>query len=135
MNNLKDSQDPKGPPGWTFHDIEVGPWSGGDSLDKPCRTKNWFGFSQNKNNGEASISTTLYGKGKAVLSFGNCWRNGNVAVYKNDDKLKSVGRNSEDIVEFEFKDRDVIKITETGYAVIQFNYIRFIWCSSGKKLF
>ena len=38
---------------------------------------------------------------------------------------------------FEFKNGDELKISESGhesYAVIQFNGLRFISCSSGKKL-
>ena len=42
----------------------------------------WFGGDGGVTDREASISTTLNGIGKAILSFGNCWKNGIVTVYK-----------------------------------------------------
>ena len=127
VNNLKGSKS-KTVDGWTFHDIEVGPWNGGDFGD--CRSKSsWFGYSYLKND-DSSISTTLNGKGKAILKFGNCWKNGIVIVYKNDVELKSVGAKSEDNVEFDFEDGDVLKITEKGNGIIQFNDLKFLECGA-----
>ena len=131
VNNLKGSQSVV-VSGWTF-DIETGPWNGGDFGD--CKSKSWFGFSYLKNDGVASISTILHGTGKAILGFGNCWKNGNVTLYQNGVELKTVGKNTDAQVEFTFKDGDEIKITEKGYAILYFEEIHFIECSSGKKLF
>ena len=87
-----------------------------------------------------TISTTLHGTGKAILHFGNCWENGIVSVYKKEKgsgsdfiKLNSTNGPGVTEVQFEFKDGDVLKITEHGDAIIQFNEIKFEWCSKGKK--
>ena len=74
---------------------------------------------------EGSISTTLHRKGKAILDFGNCWSEGSVAAYKNGVELLSVGVKSEDQVEFEFEDGDVLNITEY-YGIIQFNSLKIV---------
>ena len=81
----------------------------------------------------------MHGTGKAILHFGNCWENGVVTVYKKEsnsgDFIKIASIDSPDVAEvkFEFKDGDVLKITEQGNAIIQFNEIKFEWCSKGNK--
>ena len=55
-------------------------------------------------------------------------------------KLKEVALNwsphpVQDEVEFQFEDGDELKISESGYGVIQFNGIKFLQCSTGKKKF
>ena len=62
------------------------------------------------------------------MDFGNCWSGGNVDAYKNDVELLSVGAKSEDQVEFEFEDGDVLKIIEHNTAIIQFNNLRIVGC-------
>ena len=69
---------------------------------------------------------TLHRKGKAILDFGDCWSGGNVDAYKNDVELLSVGAKSEDQVEFEFEDGDVLKIIEHNTAIIQFNSLNIV---------
>ena len=82
----------------------------------------------------------MHGTGQAILHFGNCWENGVVTVYKKEsnsgDFIKIASIDSPDVAEvkFEFKDGDVLKITEQGNAIIQFNEIKFEWCSKGKTL-
>ena len=115
--------------GWTFNDVKKGPWN---QKPKECAKASWFGWDYP---GAASISTTLHGKGKAILEFGNCHGRGDVTVYKNDVEISSVGANKEDIVDFEFSDGDVLKITEHNTAIIQFNNLEIIGCSSGMKIF
>ena len=82
----------------------------------------------------ASISTTLYGTGKAILDFGNLYTSGNVIAHRNYHELKYFGPKSEDKVIFDFQDGDVLTITEESErftsAVIQFNSLDFISCSS-----
>ena len=68
------------------------------------------------------------------MEFGNCHSDGNVAAYKNDVQLSSVGANTEDQIEFEFQDGDVIKITEHNEAIIQFNDLKIVGCSLGMSL-
>ena len=82
----------------------------------------------------ASIRTTLYGTGKAILDFGNLYTSGNVIAHRNYHELKYFGPKSEDKVIFDFQDGDVLTITEESErftsAVIQFNSLDFISCSS-----
>ena len=117
--------------GWTFTDVKKGPWNQNANY-WGCAKASWFGWDWP---GAASISTTLHGKGKAILEFGNCHGRGDVTVYKNDVEISSVGAKKEDIIEFEFSDGDVLKITEHNTAVIQFNNLEIIGCSSGMKIF
>ena len=127
VNNLKGSQS-ETVSGWTFSGVTSGPWNK-DAAKWGCPSwTSWFGWDYP---GAASISTTLYGKGKAFLEFGNCHSQGDVAVYKNDVQLSSVGAKKEDKVEFEFNDGDVLKITELNTAIIQFNNLEIVGCSSG----
>ena len=124
VNNLKGSNS-KTVSGWTISGAGNGPWN----LSKyiPCTDEApWFGW---KYPGVTSISTTLHGKGKAILDFENCnaYPTGDVTVYKNDIKLSSVGANKGDQVEFEFHDGDVLKITE-NQGIIQFNDLKIVEC-------
>ena len=127
VNNLKGSTS-ETVSGWTFNGVKAGPWNE-NAAEWGCANASWFGWNWP---GAASIDTTLHGKGKAILEFGNCHKRGNVAVYLNDVKLSSVGAKKEAQVEFEFKDGNVLKITEE-YGIIQFNGLKFISCSSGKN--
>ena len=54
--------------GWTFTDVKKGPWNQNANY-WGCAKASWFGWDWP---GAASISTTLHGKGKAILEFGNC---------------------------------------------------------------
>ena len=129
VNNLKGSKSTT-VSGWTFTAVKKGPWNL-VAAKWGCTEASWFGFVYP---GDASISTTLLGKGKAILEFGNCHSGGNVAAYKNDVELSSVGAKTEDQIEFEFQDGDVIKITEHNTAIIQFNDLKIVGCSSGMSL-
>ena len=109
--------------GWTFNEVKYGPWNE-NATQWGCDKGSWFGWTWP---GEASISTTLHGKGEAILDFGNCNAMGDVTVYKNDIKLSSVGAGKVDQVEFEFHDGDVLKITE-NQGIIQFNDLKIVEC-------
>ena len=130
VNNLKGSKS-KTVSGWTISGVKNGPWNIENAAQWGCDKASWFGWDHP---GATSISTTLHGKGEAILDFGNCNAMGDVTVYKNDIKLSSVGAGKVDQVEFEFQDGDVLTITEESErytsAVIQFNSLDFISCSS-----
>ena len=85
-------------------------------------------------NGAASISTTLLGRGKAVLEFGNCGKGGTVTAYKNYFKVSSdIGAEKFEKVVFDFEDSDVLRITLNGPAVIHFSDLKFISCPSSES--
>ena len=93
----------------------------------------WYGWNYP---GDSSISTTLHGNGKAVLEFGNCNSGGKVVALINDEEISCVGPGTYNVT-FEFQDGDELKISESGdesYAIMHFNGLKFISCSSGKKL-
>ena len=107
-------------------------------MPRCLESASWFGYGYDSP-GESSISTTLHGNGKAVLEFGNCYTQGNVIASINDKEILSVGPGTYNVT-FDFQDGDKLKISESGDdgdscgAVIQFNDLRFISCSSsGKK--
>ena len=58
VNKLKGSQRGRQEdvPGWTFHDIDLGPWLGG--MPSKCYDKSWAGL-DSKYKGDAFISTKL----------------------------------------------------------------------------
>ena len=130
VNNLKGSKS-EYVSGWTFNSITRGPWNkDSEATGYECSKASWYGWDHP---GDASISTTLHGTGKAILEFGNCQNAGNVNAYLNDKELSCLGARMVDQVEFDFQDGDVLKITEE-YGIIQFNGLKFISCSSGKNL-
>ena len=137
-NDLKGSKSDSVPQ-WTFTDITRGPWNKNQMLiSLGCPKESWCGFNYP---GSATISTTLYGEGKAILDFGNLYKKGNVIAYRNYVELKDFGPKKTGKVVFDFQDGDVVRITEKSEswtsAVIQFNNLDFITCSSepGKLFF
>ena len=100
--------------GWTFTDVKKGPWNQNANY-WGCAKASWFGWDWP---GAASISTTLHGKGKAILEFGNCHKMGNVFAFLNDVKLSSVSAKKEAQLEFKFNDGDVLKISEYNHFFI-----------------
>ena len=123
VNNLKGSK-LETVSGWTFNGVKYGPWNE-NATQWGCAKASWFGWTWP---GEASISTTLHGKGKAILEFGNCHKMGNVFAFLNDVKLSSVWAKKETQVGFKFNDGDVLKISEYNHAIIQFNNLRIVGC-------
>ena len=131
VNKLKGSQRKNSDdvPDWTIHDINLFPWNGG--MPERCKDgkdgkDSWAG--QGPFNGHPSISTKLLGKGRAILKFGNCHKNGKVTLYKNGIELKTVGDFSDAEVEFEYENQDEIKIASTGYAIIKFKNFEEFSC-------
>ena len=62
------------------------------------------------------------------MKFGNCWKNGEVTLYQNGVKLKTVGDFGDAAVEFEYEDGNEIKITATGYAILFFQDFKEFLC-------
>ena len=115
--------------GWNFSGVKNGPWDQKDWIK--CQGASWFGWNDS---GEASISTTLHGSGKAILEFGNCNKNGNVKAYLNGAELLCASKlKIKNQVEFEFKDGYKLEITEDGEGMIRFNSLTFFECSDKGK--
>ena len=74
--------------------------------------------------GDGSIKLKLQGSGTATLDYGNPWRNGKVKVYLNGVPATSADANTPSRkYSFDFKDGDILKITE--YGVMAINNLHF----------
>ena len=80
------------------------------------------------------IKTTLKGRGKARLHFGNCYvgsahyPNGKVNVYLNNHLIGSAPLKTEKIIEFNFVDGNVLKIQEDNVAILEFISFEVLSC-------
>ena len=86
----------------------------------------WYGWSANSTVG--TLSVTLQGAGKVRLNFGNCWDNGTVKVYLNDELIATAAVGNKSVVKtFQFTAGSVLKLKdEDGNSVISLNSINFI---------
>ena len=112
--------------------MDKGPWNvdvNDPNLSvKACSSASWFGWK--KADAVGSISTTLYGNGRATLQYANCNTQGMVVVYLNDAQIfVHAHTQTVETKEFEFFDGDVVKISEENSGVIQFNDLSISGCS------
>ena len=90
----------------------------------------WYGLG--KAGAVGTISTVLRENGRAKLDFGNCWIEPNtddaVIVYLNDKEIASASKETPSkIIEFDFKDGDVLKLEEVNNVII-FNDFEILYC-------
>ena len=89
---------------------------------------NWYGW--NPKHPVGSISTTLYGNGRAKLDFGNCEGGQNirfVKVYLDGTEIDSAPNSTPSkSTEFDFTDGSVLKISEHNESILQFNSLEII---------
>ena len=75
----------------------------------------------------ASVSATFKGIGRITISFGNCWDDGEVVMYLNDEVQASAsGNKREEIINLPYKTGDVLEIKGVGGAIIKLYYFFFI---------
>ena len=65
------------------------------------------------------MTTTLVGKGKGMLKFGNCWKKGVVKVYLDGSEIESAGPGEFKVVSFDYNNGLELKISELNTAIIQ----------------
>ena len=71
-----------------------------------------------------SISTIFKGSGKAILSYGNCYPEGNVLVFLNDKELdRTSSLESQKAVSFRFRKGDVLKIEEDLAVIKLYSFV------------
>ena len=58
------------------------------------------------------MKTTLFGTGKVVLKFGNCWKTGVVKVYLDGSEIETAGPGESKVVSFEYSNGLELKISE-----------------------
>ena len=100
-------------PEWVF-DLDYGPWNYGNHIGS-CSDSSWFGWKSG--NAIGSISIILYGKGHAILTFGNCWSTGLVKLFLNGSEIISVGPNNIKTIEFDFENSQ-LKLEEHHTGII-----------------
>ena len=115
-------------PEWVF-DLEIGSWNFGGNIGS-CGDSSWWGFREG--NAIGSISIMLYGKGYASLTFGNCWKTGEVKLFLNDSVITSVGPNSIQTVEFYFE-HSQFKLEEHHTGIIRFDHFEIPACSDSNR--
>jgi len=110
--------------GWT---VDVGSADTTHTEVKAACAPNWLWFGWSSSTSVGTLSATLLGTGTATINFGNCWNQGIVRFYKNDQKLASapVGRKSVTF-QFDYTNGDVIKLKDEGAnSVISLNSLSF----------
>ena len=108
-------------------DCDDGVWT------KPWNNcQNWYGWGSYHEVG--SIATTLIGSGRARLDFGNCYGFGTVKALLDGQEIGSADAFiSHKVVEFNFNPGSVLRMSEYGEAVIQFNSLQIVDCPTGKN--
>ena len=129
LNNLLKHKTTKNVPGWTIN-CDEGVWIQNNWATTATTTicSNWYGW--NPNHPVGSISTTLYGNGRAKLDFGNCEGGQNirlVKVYLDGTEIDSAPNSTPSkSTEFDFTDGSVLKISEHNQSILQFNSLEII---------
>ena len=113
-------------PGWAI-DCDRGVLLQSDRVEFGDVCSNWYGF---KNPFDGSISTTFNGIGRAQLDFGNCFTEGIVNAILDGTVIASAPANTPIMtVEFDFHVGSILRITEVGTTIIQFNSLDIIQCN------
>ena len=113
--------------GWVF-DVEK---YNDESYRKECgKYQTWYGYSYGNEVG--SIHVALFGSGNATLSYGNCYRTGQVKVLLNGQEISQASANvPEKTIAFSYTNRNILTLKEINTAIIKVNSIDFS-CGNGK---
>ena len=132
--------------GWNFIGIDISAQQQNGGIENCVLSKMlWYGFcnhSKAPNHCSGTIKTTLRMCGKARLTFGNCNVQDYVLAKLNG---KEIGRanpyccngakaptspyQSKTII-FDFKDGDILELTDTGVSIIVLDELNIISCST-----
>ena len=88
-----------------------------------CGTTTWYGWKSTIAAG--TISATLKGSGQAVLSFGNCYKQGNVRVTLNRTQIGWANSYQRVDVTFNYSTGDILLFEELDYSIIKLYSITF----------
>jgi hypothetical protein len=66
---------------------------------------NWYAWKNEDAVG--TMKTTLIGKGKGSLDFGNCWSTGVVKVYLDGSEIETAGPGESKVVSFDYHDGQI----------------------------
>ena len=93
----------------------------------------WYGWGCGNTVG--SISTILKGTGTASLYYGNCWNEGNVNVYVNNEKVSYSTPGVTQVYKIPYNDGDELKLTdEDGNSIINIVDITFTCKGNYEKI-
>ena len=95
---------------------------------RPSRPTWWGWGGLNNQNETSSIITILCGCGVGKLGFGDCSAKYGMKVHLNGNEIGMAARGEKKTIEFNFKDGDILKLTEYEYGVIQFNSFTILSC-------
>ena len=88
-----------------------------------CGDKTWYGYSYGQSVG--SLQATFRGRGRAELCYGNCYRQGQVVVYLNDEEISRAEAYSKmKEVSFNFSKDDILLIKEINVGIIKLNSLK-----------
>jgi len=103
--------------GWSF-DMDHADGNKDNVLPHCGDGDHWFGWSGGDTVGTLA-SPPLEGSGTATIEFGNCWNNGNVKLYLNDELIDTAATDGSKTDRtqsktFSFQAGDVVKLTDEG---------------------
>ena len=99
---------------------KYGVWNSSTVFNYPISTcSNWYIW-ENWDK-ICTISTNLFGKGRGLLGFGNCWSTGVVKLYLNGTEIESAGPGESKEVSFDFNGGSKLEVMELDTAIIQIN--------------
>ena len=122
----------KNVPGWNLESVTSGSFLNTINYTSCFIDNNWWGWGGwNNPNETSSIYTTLGGCGVGKLEFGDC--SGAVSptkvkVHLNGNEIGMAARGEKKTVGFNFKNGDILKLTEYEQGVIQFNSFTILSC-------
>ena len=112
--------------GWTINaDNKLG-WDRNGNMVKDysnrCGRETWFGYNRGRTVGW--VKTTFRGNGAATLNFGNCYKQGEVIVYLNENEISRAYNNTPKVeTNFEYNKGDVLSIKEDK-GIIKLNSLK-----------
>ena len=127
---MKSSNSKHAPSGWTFTRLTHWTYNFRNhvNINYKCSRNSWFGCCSGQCIG--SVKTKLKNCGKARLYYGNCGKGGSVLIKLNGRQIGKVGGNRSTKVEFDFKDGDLLELSEVNSSIIEFDDFKIISCTA-----
>ena len=98
----------------------------GNEIYKNCGNGlEWFGY---YSSGDGVIKTTLYGCGKAILDYGNCFEDGTVGIFLDNYLIGATYHTQSKLISFSYTNGSILEIKEIGQGIIKFNNFTVIEC-------
>ena len=102
--------------------IEAGICSWFPTYREACGVDTFFGYK--RINQVGTVSYTFKGSGNITLTIGNCYYDGLIDIFLNNDRLTYLKGGHFTRLEFKHKKGEKLLITESGIAIIKLSNIR-----------